>query len=372
MKILITGGAGFIGSHTLDLLLKKGYAIRVLDALEPPVHRAEQWPSYLPDEVERVPGDVRDRSAWERALDGVEAVFHFAAYQDYLPDFSKFFHVNAVGTALLYELIVEKHLPIRKVVVASSQAVYGEGKYHCATDGIQYPGPRSETQLQAKAWEPRCPVCQQPMTSEVTAEAATINPHNSYAMSKYGEEMLSLNLGRRYGIPTVAMRYSIVQGPRQSYRNAYSGAMRIFAMQALAQQPLTVYEDGQQLRDFVYVGDVARANVLVFEDARADYQAFNVGGGRAITVLDFARLVAAQSGSRVPPQVTGEYRFGDTRHIVSDISKLRALGWEPQGHFEQSIAEYLAWAQSQPDFRNYADEARAHMQKVGTVRGAQS
>jgi len=315
---------------------------------------------------------VRDRSAWARALDGVEAVFHFAAYQDYLPDFSKFFHVNAVGTALLYELIAEKHLPIRKIVVASSQAVYGEGKYRCPKDGVQYPGSRSEAQLQAKTWEPRCPVCQQPMTSEVTSESATINPHNSYAMSKYTEEMLALKLGQRYGIPTVAMRYSIVQGPRQSYRNAYSGAMRIFAMQALAREPLTVYEDGQQLRDFVYVGDVARANVLVFEDARADYQSFNVGGGRAITVLDFARLVVARAGSGAPPQVTGEYRFGDTRHIVSEVSKLRALGWEPHGSFEKSIDEYLAWAQSQPDFRNYADEARHYMQSVGTVRGGKS
>ena len=205
-------------------------------------------------------------------------------------------------------------------------------------------------------------------SGEVTPENVPVNPHNSYAMSKYAEEMLALNLGRRYGIPTVAMRYSIVQGARQSYRNAYSGAMRIFAMQALAGQPLTVYEDGQQLRDFVYVGDVARANVLVFEEARADDQAFNVGGGRAITVLDFSRLVAARSGKVVEPSVTGEYRFGDTRHIVSDITKLRALGWEVKGTLEGNIDEYFAWAQSQPDFRNYADEARAYMQRVGTVR----
>jgi dTDP-L-rhamnose 4-epimerase len=145
--------------------------------------------------------------------------------------------------------------------------------------------------------------------------------------------------------------------------------MRIFAMQALAGQPLTVYEDGQQLRDFVYVGDVARANLLVFEDPRADYQAFNVGSGRAGTVLEFAEQVAAQSPHGSRPWVTGEYRFGDTRHIVSDISRLRALGWEPQGTLAGNIAEYLAWAQTQPDFRNYADEARAHMKRVGTVRG---
>ncbi len=368
MKILVTGGAGFIGSHTVDLLLKKGHTVRVLDALEPPVHRDRQAPAYLPREVELMLGDVRDRTAWERALEGVEAVFHFAAYQDYLPDFSKFFHVNAAGTALLYEIAVEKRLPLQKVVVASSQAIYGEGQYTCPQHGRQIPGSRSEAQLKAKDWELHCPACGQPLKSEITAEETGVSPHNSYAISKYAQEMLALNLGRRYGLPTVAMRYSIVQGARQSFRNAYSGAMRIFAMQALAGQPLTVYEDGRQLRDFVYVGDAARANVLVFEDPRAEYQAFNVGGGRAIQVLEFARIVAARAGTGVEPRVTGEYRFGDTRHIISDIAKLRALGWAPQGTVEGNADEYLAWAQSQPDFRNYADEARAYMQKVGTVR----
>ena len=368
MRILVTGGAGFIGSHTVDLLLKKGHTVRILDALEPPVHRDRQPPDYMPREAEFILGDVRDRAAWERALEGVEAVFHFAAYQDYLPDFAKFFHVNAAGTALLYEIAVEKNLPLQKIVVASSQAIYGEGRYTCPKDGPQYPGPRSKEQLSAQNWEPACPVCGGPLHSQITPEGACVNPHNSYAMSKYSEEMLALNLGRRYGLPTVAMRYSIVQGARQSYRNAYSGAMRIFAMQALAGQPLTVYEDGRQLRDFVYVGDVARANLLVFEDPRADYQAFNVGAGLAVTVLEFAQIVAARSGTGAAPWVTGEYRFGDTRHIVSDISKLRALSWEPQGTFAGNVDEYLAWAQHQPDFRNYADEARAHMKKVGAVR----
>ena len=368
MRVLVTGGAGFIGSHTVDLLLKKGHTVRILDALEPPVHRDRQAPNYLPPEAEFILGDVRDRAAWERALAGVEAVFHFAAYQDYLPDFAKFFHVNAAGTALLYEIAVEKNLPLQKIVVASSQAIYGEGRYTCPQDGPQYPGPRSKAQLGAQSWEPACPVCGGPMQPEVTPEDARVYPHNSYAMSKYAEEMLALNLGRRYGLPSVAMRYSIVQGARQSYRNAYSGAMRIFAMQALAGQPLTVYEDGRQLRDFVYVGDVVRANLLVLEDPRANFQAFNVGAGRAVTVVEFAQIVAVRSGSGVAPLVTGEYRFGDTRHIVSDISKLRALGWEPQGTFAGNADEYLAWAQRQPDFRNYADEARAYMKKVGAVR----
>ncbi|MCC6188281.1 MAG: NAD-dependent epimerase/dehydratase family protein [Anaerolineales bacterium] len=369
MKVLVTGGAGFIGSHTVDLLLARGHSVRILDALAPPVHRDGAPPDYLPPEAELIHGDVRSRGDWERALDGVEAVFHFAAYQDYLPDFAKFFHVNAAGTALLYEVAVEQRLPLHKIVVASSQAVYGEGRYRCPRDGAQYPGPRSEAQLRAGNWEPRCPVCGDPMQAEFASEADALHPHNSYAMSKQAQEMLALKLGERYNLPTVALRYSITQGARQSYRNAYSGAMRIFAMQALAGQPLTVYEDGQQLRDFVYVGDVARANLLVFEDPRAAGQVFNVGSGRAGTVLAFAECLAERAGTGSQPRVTGEYRFGDTRHIVSDITRLRALGWEPRGSLAANVDEYLAWASQQPDFRNYADEARAYMRQVGTVRG---
>src|SRR5690349_21687008 len=197
MKVLVTGGAGFIGSHTVDLLLARGHSVRVLDALLPPVHHGQQVPAYLPAEVELHVGDVRDRAAWEKALAGVDAVFHLAAYQDYLPDFSKFFHVNAAGTALLYEIAVERKLPLQKIVVASSQAVYGEGRYRCANDGVVYPGPRSEAQLSAGQWEPPCPICGGPLVSEFTPETAVINPHNSYAMSKYAQEILALNLGKR-------------------------------------------------------------------------------------------------------------------------------------------------------------------------------
>ncbi len=259
-------------------------------------------------------------------------------------------------------------LPIRTIVVASSQSVYGEGKYRCAAHGIQYPGQRPAGQLARHVWEAGCPVCNEAMQPEVTDEAA-VKPHNAYAMSKYSEELIALNLGRRYGIPSVGMRYSITQGPRQSFRNAYSGVLRIFAMQLLAGERPTVYEDGLQLRDYVAVSDVARANVLMLEDARADYQTFNVGAGRAWTVLEFARIMAEAAGRPdLEPVIPGEYRFGDTRHIISDISKLRALGWEPLGSPEQSARAYLAWAQAQSDFRNYTSEARAHMQQVGAVR----
>jgi dTDP-L-rhamnose 4-epimerase len=372
MKILVTGGAGFIGSHTVDQLLAKGHTVRILDNLTPPVHLPDTWPDYLPATVERIAGDVRDRAAWETALVGVKAVIHLAAYQDYLPDFSKFFHVNCVGTALLYEIIVEKKLPIQKIVVASSQASYGEGKYICPIHGSVYPGQRAEAQLQARQWEAACPACAGPIQWALTPEEAWINPASAYGMSKYSQEMLALNLGQRYAIPTVGLRYSIVQGARQSFRNAYSGALRIFAMQALAGQRPTVYEDGQQIRDFVYVGDVAAANVLALEEARADYQAFNVGGGAGVTVEQFANVMLQAAGrTDLQPDITREYRFGDTRHIFSDIRRLRALGWAPTGTVEQNCREYLEWATKQPGFRNYAAEARQYMQQVGTVRGGE-
>jgi len=367
MRILVTGGAGFIGSHTVDLLLEKKYTVRILDNLTPPVHIEGRIPEYVPRDAEFILGDVRERAAWERALVGVDAVFHFAAYQDYLPDFAKFFHVNTVGTALMYEIIVEKKLPIQKIVVASSQATYGEGKYECEIDGAQFPPLRPVEQLARRDWEPHCPVCRRAMKPVLTDEAR-INPHNQYAMSKFTQEMIALNLGQRYNIPSTAMRFSIVQGPRQSFRNAYSGALRIFTTRLLTNATPVCYEDGQQLRDYVSVHDVARANVLVLEDARANYQAFNVGGGHAITVQAYAQLIARQMGKDIAPQIPGQYRFGDTRHIISDISKLRALGWEPQFSFEQIVDEYIAWARVQPDVRDYYEEAERQMKAMGTIR----
>ncbi len=369
MKILVTGGAGFIGSHTVDLLLSKGYDVRIMDSLTPPVHRHGEIPPYVPREAEFQLGDVRSKEDLAKALDGVDAVIHLAAYQDYLPDFSKFFHVNGVGTALIYELIVEKALPIRKVVVASSQATYGEGKYSCSRDGVQHPDLRPVEQLMARRWDVACPVCGEPMRWQLSDEAV-VNPHNQYAISKHMEEIIALRLGKRYDIPTVAMRYSITQGPRQSFSNAYSGICRIFTLRLLNDRPPVAYEDGRQMRDYVFVGDVARANLLVLEDDRANYQSYNVGGAEATSVLDYAHLVARVLGKGIDPLVPGEFRFGDTRHVVSDISKLRGLGWEPKTPLERIVRLYADWAASQPGVRDYYEEAEAVMKQLGTVRVA--
>jgi dTDP-L-rhamnose 4-epimerase len=373
MRVLVTGGAGFIGSHTVSLLVERGYDVRVLDVLQPPVHHNRQWPDYLPANVERLEGSVDDPAAWRTALRDVQAVIHLAAYQDYLPNFSRFFHINAAGTALLYELLVAEPAlapSLRKVVVATSQAVYGEGRYRCPVHGPQFPGQRPLAQLERRDWESRCPVGGETMTPEATAEDDPPRPHNQYGISKLSQELICLNLGARYGIPTVAMRYSITQGPHQSFTNPYSGALRIFVQRLLHGRQPVLYEDGGQLRDYVSVWDVARANLLVLEDQRADDKAFNVGGGKAITVLEYANVVGRALNRPVSPELPGRFRVGDTRHILSDVSRLRALGWEPQGSLEAAAAAYAEWALAQPGFRDYTDEGAATMAQQGVVRAA--
>ena len=366
MKILVTGGAGFIGSHTCDRLLSLGHEVIVLDALTPPVHRNGR-PAYLTPGTDFYQGDTRNRNLVTNLLRRVDAVYHFAAYQDYLPDFSRFSDVNVVSTALLYEIIVAERLDLARVVVASSQSAMGEGLYWCPVDGEQTPGMRPESALAAGQWDIPCPVSGGPMELRATPERVS-NPQNAYGMSKLAEEMVAINLGRRYGIPTVALRYSIVQGPRQSVYNAYSGACRIFCLSYLLGQAPVLYEDGEAIRDYVNIEDVVDANVLVLWDDRASGRVFNVGGGQAVTTREFADIVMRQYGSDQPGVVTGEYRFGDTRHILSDISALRALGWEPRRTPVQSVAAYAAWLEDMDGLDGVLAEANARMRALGVVR----
>src|SRR6202167_459632 len=301
MKILVTGGAGFIGSHTCDRLLSLGHEVVVLDALTPPVHR-DREPAYLSPEVDFYFGDVRNRDLVTNLLRRVDAVYHFAAYQDYLPDFSRFSDVNVTSTALLYEIIVAERLDLARVVVASSQSAMGEGLYWCPLDGEQTPGMRPESALATSQWDIPCPKCGGRLEMRTTPERVS-NPQNAYGMSKLAEEMVAINLGRRYGIPTVALRYSIVQGPRQSVYNAYSGACRIFCLSYLLGRAPTLYEDGAAIRDYVNIDDVVDANVLVLEDDRAAGRVFNVGGGRPVTTSEFAEVVRKQYGSEQAPVI---------------------------------------------------------------------
>ena len=398
MKVLVTGGAGFIGSWTVDFLLEKGYKVRILDKLQPRVHPHGK-PDWVPAEAEFIQGDVANREEMAQALGGMDYVIHLAAYQDYMPDFSSFIHTNTESSALLFELIVSdpKRYPVSKIVFASSQAVCGEGRYFCPAcagdgyqvSGIRYsdhsgrvhayqhldsknvitPASRPLEQLQRGDWDLHCPTCDGNLEPVLIDEAA-VSPGTAYGISKYAIELLADRLGRRYGIPTACMRYTYVQGPRNSFYNAYSGIARRFALRLMHSLPPTIYEDGGQLRDYVNVRDVARANVLVMEDERADYGVFNVGGGRAVTVLEFARIMLEAFKSDLEPQISGEFRLGDTRHTISDISRLQALGWQPTIPVEQNVVEYVAWMKEQQGTQEYLEEAERVMREQKVIQKA--
>jgi dTDP-L-rhamnose 4-epimerase len=372
MQVLITGGAGFIGSHTADALLKLRHKVRVLDSLEPPVHPNHEVTRYLDSRIELIKGDVRDASVLLESMCGCDAIYHLAAFQDYLPVFSKFFDVNVTSTALIYELIVREKLPVKKVVVASSQATLGEGLYRDADGKPVLPDIRPSCQLEQGQWEIEAPAgFRGPLAWQETDETVA-NPQNQYGISKIVEEKVCLHLGKRYGIPSVAMRYSIVQGPRQSFYNAYSGACRVFCLSFHQKVDPTIYEDGQQVRDFVNVQDVVEANLLVLHNERANYEMFNVGGGKAYTVSQFAKVVAEVFGRRdYEPKPSGKYRFGDTRRICSDIRKLKSLGWKPTRSVYDSVEAYKQWldeADCAADILAYCNKQMSALNVVWEVK----
>jgi len=367
-KVLVTGGAGFIGSHLVDRFLQQGFEVRVLDSLDPKVHPFGR-PAYLPPNIEFIAGSVTDRDVLKHALQGVDVVSHQAAYQDYMPDFSRFMNVNAVGTALIYELIVQERLPVQKVIVASSQAVYGEGQYDCPVHGFLLPPPRPQSQLTHRQWEVLCPHCAHPVRPPLLLEEHT-NPYNQYAVSKLAQEKTALGLGWLHGIPTVALRYSVTQGPRQSLFNHYSGICRIFVSRAFTGGPMVIYEDGLQTRDFVHVEDVVNANMLALEKDAANAQAFNVGSGRPTSVIDYARLVREKIGNKVEVRIPGEYRTGDNRHSVSSISKLQALGWAPSRSLSDILDDFLDWIQRNGGIPEQVSDAYSHMKESGVVLAA--
>jgi dTDP-L-rhamnose 4-epimerase len=369
MKVLVIGGAGFIGSHTADALLRAGHAVRVLDSLEEPVHPGRRAPAYLDRRIDFVRGDVRDAHALLQALSGCDVVYHFAAFQDYLPLFSRFFDVNVTSTALVYELIVREKLPVRKVIVASSQAALGEGMYVDAAGKPLLPDIRPAAQLERGIWEVQAPPGFAGPLRWQRSDEGVANPQNQYGLSKIAQERVALSLGKRYGVPTVAMRYSIVQGPRQSFYNAYSGACRVFCLNFHLGRTPAIYEDGQQVRDFVNIDDVVDANLLVLHEPRADFEMFNVGGGRAHTVEQFAATVARIYQVRqYEPRPSGKYRFGDTRHICSDIDKLKRLGWTPRRTIEDSVAAYKSWLAGAQNAAEILDFCNAQMAKLDVVR----
>ncbi len=348
-KILVTGGAGFIGSHIVDLLIQKGYSVRIIDNLDPQVHPGRTRPTYLNSKAEFIRGDVTRRSDLIKALRGIDAVFHEAAkvgVGQSMYEIEKYTKNTVLGTALLLDLIVNHYRhKIKKIIVAASMSSYGEGLYKCPQHGLIRPPLRNETQMAKGDFEMHCPRCQKYLKAVPVDEETKQICNSVYAINKRDQEEMFLAVGRAYGIPAVALRYFNVYGPRQSLSNPYTGVAAIFMSRIKNNHPPIVYEDGLQTRDFISVHDIAKANLAVLKNPHADYQVFNVGTGKAQTIKGVARIIAQLFGSPLEPAVQKKFRKGDIRHCFADIRKIkRTIGWRPQVTFRQGMKELIAWS----------------------------
>jgi dTDP-L-rhamnose 4-epimerase len=370
MRILITGGAGFIGSHSIDYLLERGHSVRVLDALLPQVHgRDGTRRSYVTPQAELIVGRIEDRAIVAQALEGVDSVIHLASavgvgqsmYQ--IVDYCT---TNVLGTATLLQAIIDSKRGLTSLVVASSMSAYGEGRYRTRNGRLVSPGIRRAAQLAGADWELK-DSDGQPLQPVATDESKPLDPNSVYAINKRDQEEMCLRIGAAYGIPTTALRLFNVYGSRQALSNPYTGVAAIFCARLLNDQPPLIFEDGLQKRDFVHVRDVARAIVWAAEKP-APGEAVNIGSGTAVSVLEIAESLALEMQKSIPPQITGMYRQGDVRHCVADIAKARRLlGWEPLTSFRQGVPELIEWVQSQRDVHDGVNSAWDELQQRGLV-----
>lgn len=366
-RALVTGGAGLIGSHLADLLIEKGWEVTLLDNLESQTHPKGR-PSWLNPKARFIQGSVTNESDLDRALEGVQFVFHQAAFGGFTTRFSKYAEVNVVGTTRIFERIRAAR-PIKKLVVASSQAVYNEGTYECPGDGKIFPPTRPFSQLEKKTWEPLCPRCGGVLKAVLTDEEKPTGAETPYALSKEYEERQALALGKQRGVPVAALRYGVTYGPRQSVFNPYTGVVSIFSTRILNGLPPVIYEDGLQTRDFIYVGDIARANLFVMENASADFQVFNVGTGKATPVAELVRRLNVIYGKSVAPETPGQFRWGDVRHIVLNPARLNALGFRAATSLDTGLALFAEWVRSQGPLKEYFTEAYDHLKKSRVIYG---
>jgi dTDP-L-rhamnose 4-epimerase len=365
MKILVTGGAGFVGSHTVDALLEKGHSVRVFDNLDPQVHGDDAGiPEYLNPDIEFVKGDVRDRTALKNALVGIESVFHLAAavgVGQSMYEVMKYIEINSLGGAVLLDILTNDKHNVQKVIVASSMSVYGEGQYLCQHCGVVFPKLRPVSQLESKDWELHCPNCSRTLDPIPTNEDKPLFPTSIYAISKRDHEETFLTIGRAYDIPTVALRYFNIYGSRQALSNPYTGVAAIFCSRLLNNKPPVIFEDGLQSRDFTHISDSVQANMLAFDKDEANYEVFNVGTGTSLTIKDMGNILRNHLAPDLEMEILGQFRAGDIRHCYADISKIQeTLGFSPKISFEDGMKELINWVSTQYA-NDMVEEAKAQL-----------
>lgn len=372
-NILVTGGMGFVGSHLVDELVRRGHRVRIFDNLDPQVHPQGAVPDYANPHAEFIRGDIRDLDAVKKALAGIEIVFHKAAavgmgQSQY--EIKRYVDVNTGGTANLLDILANANHGVEKLIVAASQTSYGEGRYTCAEHGTQHPGLRSRAQLEKARWEHPCPSCGADMAPVPIPEDAQRICYAIYAQTKMHQEDMVLNIGRAYKIPSVALRYFNIYGPRQSLSNPYTGVGAIFMSRLKNGKRPPIYEDGKQSRDFISVRDVVQANMLAMEKSDGDYRAFNVGRGNGTSIEHIALTLSKILGlEHLAPDITGTYRHGDTRHSMADISRIqKTLGFRPRVDFQRGMEELVAWGRGRKATDGFAKAQRA-LQRKGLIAG---
>jgi dTDP-L-rhamnose 4-epimerase len=370
-RVLITGGAGFVGSHLADALTAAGHEVTLYDSLEPQVHGDRTRPPYLDPAHRLVVGDVRDGGTLAPLVRAADLVVHLAAkvgVAQSMYQVRAYADANSVGFASLLQALADDRGRVRKLLVASSMSVYGEGAYDCPEHGRVAPRLRSDTQLAERRWEPLCPTCAAPLRPVPTDETKPLQPTSIYAITKRDHEEMALAFGAAYRLPTVALRFFNIYGSRQALSNPYTGVAANFAARLLNGRPPLVYEDGRQLRDFVHVSDVVRACQLALDQPAADHGVFNVGSGRPRSVLDVATTLAHELGMELEPVPSGQFRAGDVRHCYADLARAgRELGYRPRIPFEDGVCELLAWVRAQPGVRDDGGQAAAQLAARGLL-----
>tara|TARA_Y100000310_G_C20695531_1_gene825416 strand:+ start:1291 stop:2406 length:1116 start_codon:yes stop_codon:yes gene_type:complete len=369
-KVLVTGGAGFIGSFIVDELVEKGYEVRILDNLDKQVHPTGQTPAWLNEKAEFMKGDVRNKEDVAKAMEGIDVLFHEAAavgVGQSMYEIDYYVDVNTRGTGNVLEYLANEEHSVKKMMVAASMSEYGEGLYKCPDCGLVEPPLREEEQMAKQEWEPKCPNCGKELKAVPTPETKNLNCNSIYALTKKDQEEMVLMIGKAYGIKAVALRYFNVFGPRQSLSNPYTGVAAIFMSRIKNNHAPIVYEDGMQTRDFISVHDIAKANVLAMESNAANGEVFNVGSGNPISIKGVGETVAKLCGSDLMPEVTNKFRKGDVRHCYADISKIKnKLGFEPSLSFEDGMSEIIEWSNTVKAEDKF-EQATSELKKKGLI-----
>jgi len=354
-KVIITGGAGFIGSNLAIKLKTKGYNVTILDNMSQQIHGKDYKKSYLynniKDEVNFILGDIRDKTKWKKALEDANIIVHLAAETgtgQSMYEIQKYTDVNLKGTSVLLDLLANNEHNIEKIIFASSRAIYGEGKYVCDNHGVVYPDARENKDMKKGDFHVKCPICKENVNVLPTSEDSKIHPTSIYGFTKKSQEELFMLAGKFLNIPVVGFRYQNVYGPGQSLKNPYTGILSIFSTRIKNGNKINIFEDGKESRDFVYIDDVVNATILGIEREKANFEVFNVGSGELTDVLTVANTLKEKYDSDVEIEISGNYRLGDIRHNYADLSKIKnTLGFEPKVDFDEGITNFINWVNEQ-------------------------